>query len=290
MASHADRFEIPADKLPAGFAERIEHPPRQPVVPAPAATAVLLRQGEAGPEALLLRRNRSSGFVPGAYVFPGGRVDDADTDPRLLDRVDGLAPDAEPEPAFWLAAAREVFEETAVLLADGRETREPPSGAGADTGAGGSAVDGDAADQAAADLVREALLADEITLLDALEHLDARLALDGMVYLAHWVTPEAERRRYDTRFFLAKLPDGAEVSIDAREMTDAVWLTPETALARFRAGDLPMVFPTVKTLESLTGHDTVATVLAAHRDSAVAPILPRLVRTDAGVAIVVDDP
>ena len=84
-------FVIPADRLPPGFAERIEAPPAEPALARPAATAVLLRDGDEGLETLLMRRVRTSGFVPGAYVFPGGRVDEADGDPALLERVDGPA-------------------------------------------------------------------------------------------------------------------------------------------------------------------------------------------------------
>lgn len=267
-----DVFVIPADRLPPGFAERIERPPAEPAVPVPAATVVLLRDGAVGPEALLMRRNRSSGFVPGAYVFPGGRVDEADTDARLLDAADGLAADAEPEPAFWTAAAREAFEETGVLLARDADGRPAP-----DTGADPGLAE-----------ARERLLADEITLLDVLHAAGLRLALRDVAYLAHWITPVAERRRYDTRFFLARWPAGRAVAYDPREMTDARWLAPADALDRFRAGELPMVFPTVRTLESLVGFDTVDAALDAVRGRAVEPILPRLVRTDDGVGIVVD--
>ncbi|MFW6079617.1 MAG: NUDIX hydrolase, partial [Gemmatimonadota bacterium] len=229
--------------------------------------------GAADPEALLLRRNRSSGFVPGAYVFPGGRVDEADTDPRLVELADGLAPDATPEPAYWMAAVREAFEETGVLLARRVDDGEPAPDAAAD---------------ATVRRWREKLLEEEATLHDVLEAMSLRLALDEVVRCAHWITPVAERRRYDTHFFAARCPAGREVSHDAREMTDAVWLSPDTAIDRFRAGRLPMVFPTVKTLESLAAFGSVSDALGAFRERDIEPILPRLVRTDGGVGIVVD--
>lgn len=267
-------FTIPADRLPEGFAERIERPPAEPAVPRPAATVVLLRDGASGPELLLMRRHRSSGFVPGAFVFPGGRVDAADADPLLAGRVDGLdaGPDPDPELAYWLAGVREVFEETGVLLARDAYGRRV-----ADAGS----------DPAVAHW-REALLADRTTLREALEALEARVALDGVVYCAHWITPVAESRRYDTRFFLARVPDGCEVRIDEREMTEALWLAPAMALERFRAGRLPMVFPTVATIESLAPHRSVDEALAAFRRVVIEPVLPRLVRTEGGVGIVID--
>lgn len=263
-------FVIPADRLPPGFAERIEAPPAEPALARPAATAVLLRDGDEGLETLLMRRVRTSGFVPGAYVFPGGRVDEADGDPALLERVDG--PPTAPDPAYWTAVLREVFEETGVLLARDGAGRPLPD-AGRDARLAGW---------------REALMERRATLGEVLRDLELRLALDDVVYFAHWITPLAESRRYDTRFFMARLPEGCEASADPREMTDALWLRPTEAVERFRAGRLPMVFPTVATLESLTRFHTVDDALAAWRDRPVRPILPRLVRTAEGVGIVVD--
>jgi 8-oxo-dGTP pyrophosphatase MutT (NUDIX family) len=99
-------FVIPFERLPERFAESIEHPPAEPATPRPAATIVLLRESSGGTEVLLMRRNRNAGFVPGAYVFPGGRVDGSDATPPVLDLVEGLSegdaasrlelPDADP--------------------------------------------------------------------------------------------------------------------------------------------------------------------------------------------------
>lgn len=265
-------YVIPKDRLPEGFAERIDQLPPDPAPTRPAATIVLLRDAAAGPEVLLLRRTRASGFVPGAFVFAGGRVDEADGDPRLLERVDGLGGRAEPDPAFWVAAVREAFEEAGVFLARDADGSPLPD-AGRDARVAGW---------------REALLTERASLYDVLHEEELRLDFGDVVYCAHWITPVVEPRRYDTRFFLARLPDGCDVCIDEREMTDAVWLTPTEALERFRAGRLPMVFPTVATVESLVPYATVAEALDAFRSRPVTPILPRLVRTPDGVTIVVD--
>jgi 8-oxo-dGTP pyrophosphatase MutT (NUDIX family) len=272
----------------------VAEPPADAVPPKPAATAVLLRDAAAGPELLLLKRLRTAGFVPGAYVFPGGRVDTADADPELLALL-GDTPRG-PEPAFWLATIREVFEETGVLLARGGAAGAPgaaPDGAAA----GGSPAAGAAASTPPRGAVessgitpwREALLAGEAGLLDVLRALDARPDISRMVYCSHWITPVAEPKRYDTRFFLAELPQGAVVTADPREMSEALWLSPAAALEGFRRGELPMVFPTVKTIQRLAGYDSVAQVLAAFRAADVPPILPRLVRTAEGIGIVMPD-
>ncbi|HSH45931.1 MAG TPA: NUDIX domain-containing protein [Longimicrobiales bacterium] len=263
-------FEIPAHRLPEGFVETVGDPPEDPAPARPAATVVLLRNGVTGLEVLLMRRHRSSGFVPGAWVFPGGRVDLADSGPVLFERLQGLSSRSVPEPSFWTAALRELFEETGVLMARGED--------------GGWVA---AADRRLR-RHRRSLLEDEITLGDVLEDLGARLDAQHVVHIAHWVTPVVEARRYDTHFFAAAMPADHEVTPAPREMTDVAWLTPADALARFQRGELPMVFPTVKTLESLTPYASVDHALAAFRDRPVPRLLPRLVRTDGGVAIVLD--
>lgn len=268
--AHETGMVIPADRLPPGFAQSIGAHVEHPAEPGPAATAVLMRDGDRGVEILLLKRHRSSGFVPGAYVFAGGRVDTADSDPALLEGV-ADAP-GEPPAEYWTAAIREVFEESGVLLARD-EQGNPPASASADVTIA---------------KWRDALMADGATLRDVLTNLGLKPDFDALAYAAHWITPVAEARRYDTRFFHAALPPGCEATADAREMSDAVWLTAKEALERFRAGRLPMVFPTVKTLEGLSSYRTVAEAMAAARATIVKPILPTLVRVGNGVGIVID--
>lgn len=262
---------IPLHRLPPGFAERIDHPAGDAAEPKPAATAVLVRDGERAPELLLLKRHRAAGFVPGAYVFPGGRVDEADSDSELVEML-GPVPRGAP-PAYWLAVVREVFEETGVLLA--------------------RSFDGAACADASADPAlahwRSALLDGDAALLDVMRAEDLRPDISRMVYCSHWITPVAEPKRYDTRFFLAELPEGCGATIDEREMSHAVWLTADEAIAQFQRGELPMVFPTVKTIELLQSYASVDRMLAAFRGADVPAVLPRLVRTKDGVGIVVPD-
>lgn len=275
---------IPFDRLPPGFAETLDRPPTDPAVPRPAATVVLLRDAAAGPEVLLLRRVRSSGFVPGAYVFPGGRVDADDASPELEARLAGLdgptaaarmALDVDAVPpalAYVLASLREAFEETGLLLARRRDGTPPPSAA-RDTR------------MAAA---RDRLLADEDAFASILAELDLHLDGAAVAYIAHWITPVVEPRRYDTRFFAAAVEGDSEVAANAAEMSDAVWLTPGAALARHREGGLPMVFPTVHTLEALSGFTSARAILGHARSRPVPPILPRLVKTDRGVGLEIE--
>lgn len=264
-------FVIPADRLPPGFAETLDEVPENVAEPKPAATVVLMRDGDDGLEVLLLKRHRSAGFVPGAYVFPGGRIDAADADERLV--AIGPVPEHSAVAAhFWFGAVREVFEETGVLLARNAAGAWAP----------------DASSSEAMEAWREKLMGDATTLLEIVTAEALRVELDEVAYFAHWITPEPEPRRYDTRFFAAALPAGRVIRPDAREMVDAIWVAPAEALERFNAGRLPMVFPTVRTLQDLAHYESVADALHALRSKPVAPIQPRLVRTDGGVGIVID--
>jgi 8-oxo-dGTP pyrophosphatase MutT (NUDIX family) len=270
-----DGGEIPEALLPPGFLETLEGGPR-PVAPTrPAATVVLLREGRDGLEVLLLQRARTSGFVPGAWVFPGGRVDPSDADPGVVALVDGLTPRAAgrrlglpsgdpPAIAYYLAAVREAFEETG--LWPGPEGGPDP-------------------DDPRVTEARNALMAGEAELREVVRSLGLRIPGEALEYMAHWITPVQEPRRYDTRFFAAVVPGGREARVDPREMSGALWIPASEALRRQQAGALPMVFPTIHTLRDLAGAHDPLEFLERVRDRPVPAILPRLVRTATGVAL-----
>ena len=190
-----------------------------PSAPRAAATVVLLRPGPDGPEILLTQRPSSMAFAGDLFVFPGGRVDDADADERL-----GASP-------FAVAAVRELFEEAGVLLAERR-------------GGGRS-------DPAAVAGARRALLAGETSLAAVAEALDLRLRTDLLAPISHWTTPPIMPRRFDTRFFVAELPPDAEPTFDTEEVVDHRWLTARAALDAMAAGEIAMWVPTSATLQQL---------------------------------------
>ncbi len=279
----APPYEIPEERLPRGFIETLERPPATKATPIPSATVVLLREGRGGPEALLMRRSRAMGFVPGAYVFPGGRVDADDGRDALVrywhrlapvcaaSRL-GLEPDGDPPAiAYYGAAIREAFEETGLL---------PATVAAKGAGAGCAPPGEEALSEA-----REDLLGRGASFAAVLERLGERLDGAAIEYIAHWVTPAIEPRRYDTRYFAAKVPAESKAVYDRREMTDAVWLTPDAALSRHRRGRLPMIFPTIRTLEDLSGFATVEELLAHYRTLTIKRVQPVIERTATGVAL-----
>lgn len=239
-----------------------------PARPRDAATIVLGRPVEPGGfEVLLLKRPSTSRFAAGAYVFPGGKIDEGDSDDGLQPRMPTTGRDA--EPAAVLAALRELFEETGLLLADRRPTP---------------------ADESA---VRRALLADERTFGDAVREYDLRFNETHVCYFARWITPARFARRYDTRFFLAELP--AERHDFEPDLTDeiagATWVSPRRAVELFRTGRLPMLFPTRVTLQALSEFAAIDSVFERYATHSVEPVTPRLlIRGDSIRPVLPGDP
>lgn len=246
-----------------------------------AATVMLLRDGSDGPEVCLMQRNLNSDFVGGAYVFPGGAVDPADAEVAVAQRCPDLD-DVEASRrlglavgglAFWVAAIRESFEEAGVLLArhaDGR--RLDLSGPGTAERFAGHRDDVD----------NERRTIAEIAVQEDL-HLD----VGQLHYFSRWITPLGAHRRYDTRFFVCAAPEGQEVVEDSRELIGTQWLTPAEALRRHDAGDITMIFPTVRTLVALSRFDRADAVLDhARAQSRVEGILPTISDGDDGMRIV----
>ena len=274
-------FLIPREALPAGFEDKVAAGAFTPAATRPAATVLLVRDSADGPEVLLLRRHGRSGFAAGAWVFPGGVVDGGDQDLALVERMDGPTPMqwAErlglPDPAdavsFVVAAVREAFEETGILLARVADDATNPGG------------------QEGLEIARRALLAQVVDLRQVIVTRSLRIMGDRLLYLAHWITPEPEPRRYDTRFFLARVEPGAVCTPHEAEMTESVWLTARGALHFFESGSLKMLPPTVHTLRRLAGYASVDAIFAAVADAPVPAIMPVMRVVSDGVAIVLPD-
>ncbi len=246
--------------------------------PRDSATVVLLRDRAGGPyEVFLMRRHLKQAFMGGAHVFPGGSLDDDDRDPTLAAFTDGLsAADARrllQEPDFpeatalglFLAAIRETFEEAGVLLA---------------RGTAGRAVDlTDPATAARFASYRLELHEGTLTLAELAEREGIRYAPDLLVPYSHWITPAIEPRRFDTRFFLARLPEGQAAVHDRRELTESSWMTPALALAEHAAGRIVLMPPTLKTIEELQAFSLTGHLFAAARSRRIGMILPEAFRT-----------
>ena len=242
-------------------------------VPRRAATVILVRDGPAGLEVLLLRRAERGDHNSGAWVFPGGLVDPADRlahpwcvglDDRAASVRLGLAVGGLDD---WIASVRECFEEAGVLLAvDGQ----------------GRWVDLSGSLGARLRALRGPLHRGELGLAALCERHGLRLAVDRLHYVGHWLTPRGRAKRFDTRFFLAALPPGQHSEPDATETTDQAWLPPAQALAEQHLRRL--LPPTRAMLEMLARHGDTESLLAWAGQPHVWPcILPRLAAGPGGV-------
>lgn len=260
-------------------ARRARDAGQRPVEPRDAATVMLLRDGAGGLEVYMLRRVPQMAFAAGMYVFPGGQVDDRDGDadirwvgPPRSAWAEALAVPSELAAALVCAACRETFEEAGVLFAGT-----------------------DAAD-VVADTTGEDWEADRTALVDRslafagmLERRGLVLRTDLLRTWSRWITPELEPRRFDTRFFVAALPDGQRTRAVGGEADHVAWLRPAEALAAAERGELRLMVPTEITLSQLADYSTAADVLAAARGRTIAPVVPELLLTDEGAEVQLSD-
>jgi 8-oxo-dGTP pyrophosphatase MutT (NUDIX family) len=219
----------------------------EPVPPAkPAATVLLLRDADTdeGIEVFMLRRTKAAAFAGGMYVFPGGKVDDAD---------------GHGDEGYVIAAIRECYEEAGVLLA---------------RDANGMLI----TDGHPALAHRRAVHDGEVDLrqLCAQHHLTP--AVDDLVWISHWITPVGESsRRFDTRFFITVAPPTQASRHDDNETIASTWIGPREALRRAERGELTLMPPTIKNLEFVAAHRNAAAAMeSAAKLGRPAPILPKL--------------
>ncbi len=229
--------------------------------PVAAATVMVVRDGPAGLEVLLVRRHANSGVLGGVHVFPGGKLDAADrlVDPTALDREPMACRDGLCEPALdagmalglHVAALRETFEECGLLL-------------------------GQAQGAAHVQAVRE-LTAAGTPFAAALQARGLPISTACVLPWSRWVTPRVPsvtNKRFDTRFFVAAAPDDQTVEHCAHEATEAVWLSPRVGLERYWAGEIDLAPPQIMSLSQLSRLADVAQVLAAARGRPPALIEP----------------
>lgn len=242
------------------------------VVPRLAATVILVREAPAGAEVLLVRRHSGIAFMGGVWVFPGGRQDPADLSPAAVAAVPaedrpgcgarwvspGSTTTAAQSLAMWVTACRETFEETGILLA--RRGTDPVPAALTERLAAGAV--GDRATAFAGLLEREGLSVPGALLLPWLR----------------WITPGVKRTRFDTCFFVARVPDGQRCVLNG-EATEHTWARPLAAIEAWERGELGLVTPTAMTLRdlalSLERHGTIGRLLEREGGRDLPPIMPK---------------
>lgn len=216
-----------------------------------AATVLLLRDGARGLEVLMTRRSLKASFAPGAYVFPGGGIEEDDERYAINARLNlavaeqsaqnfvAIRSTQPPTHACWaLAAIRESFEEMGIVLA--------------------KQADGQWATQ------------EQINRLDRqanfylqMQAQGLSLAADEVFLLAHWITDRDMPKRFDVPFLVARMPQGQNVIADEKEQFEPEWVRPQDALSRHEAGQFLMIFPTIRTLQKLVAFSLTENVLQA---------------------------
>lgn len=232
------------------------------------ATILLLREGISAPEVLMVKRHYEIDFAAGALVFPGGKAAASDTDPGWDAYTDGDYGPVQQDAR--IAAIREAYEESGILLARHRKAR----------GAGAPLVGADIADALAPH--RAAVDRGEIPFLDLIREHDLALALDRLIHFGHWITPVMMPKRFDTHFYVAPAPSGQIAAHDGRETTDAVWLSAADALAQEKAGQATIIFPTRMNLVKLAKAVSLEDARERFAAEPVVTVLPRPGKTETG--------
>ncbi len=214
----------------------------------PAATVLLVRDCDNVLEVLMVKRSKRPPFG-NLYVFPGGKIDESDKDLNITNFCNGLNDEQasiklgvnEGGLSYWVACVRECFEEVGILLAIKNNGEE---------------LDLNGADKHKFDNYRRMLLENKISLFEICKKENLSLNLNNIEPFSHWITPEIEIKRFDTRFFIAYIPAKQTERHDGNELTDSVWISPKKALDRSLNGEMPMIMPTISNLQQCLEFDS----------------------------------
>jgi 8-oxo-dGTP pyrophosphatase MutT (NUDIX family) len=239
-----------------------------PSVPIRPAATILLVRDEPTFEVLMVKRHHQIDFAAGALVFPGGKTHAGDHDPVWEHRAVGWARTAQDKRALRIAAIREAYEETGILLA---------------RHADGAAFTGD--ERAA--VARDDIASDRRTFLDLIVELDVHVDLDALTVFARWITPAMMPKRFDTWFYIAHAPPDQLALCDGWETVDAEWIAPTEALRLAEAGERTVIFPTRMNLQLLAEGAGAADAIARAAARTLVTVEPKVVQTDDGPVLAI---
>jgi 8-oxo-dGTP pyrophosphatase MutT (NUDIX family) len=227
-----------------------------------ASTIILLREIGQDMEVLMVTRHHQIDFATGALVFPGGKLNAGDQDARVRGRCSGVDGLSDHEISLRVAAIREAFEESGILLARNR-----------------GAANFVGADQATelGPRYRKDLDTGEIGIADMLEAENLELVCEALVPFAHWITPIFLPKRFDTYFYLAVAPAEQIAVHDGKEMVESVWLKPADALAQTETRQRTMVVATSLNVRRLGASTCIADALHAAKTQPIVTVLPELI-------------
>ncbi len=244
-----------------------------PPAPIPASTVVIGRDRPGGIEIFMVLRHERSNFASGALVFPGGKIDKTDRQPGLRPFCPGA--DKVEDSLLWamVAAIRETFEESGILLARHNDDDKVVSGS----------------HLASLDCYRNPLNSGELTLMEFLEKENLKLACDQLTLFAHWITPEMAPKRFDTRFFLARAPEGHEGMHDGTESVDSIWISAKEAIGDYKNGKYFIMFPTRMNIQKLGRNQTMDDALAAAESTEIITVNPWVEERETGPALCIPE-
>lgn len=237
----------------------------------PAATVILMREEIKGDFEIFMVKRSSRSTFGSLYVFPGGKLDPEDSENDLYPYCEGMNNEEASKQlgikenglSFWIACIRECFEEVGVLLTN-------PD-------------DSILQDTYKLTKLRKELNNKEITFKEICVSESLRLRTKNIVPCAHWITPDIETKRFDTRFFLAKVNAKQLASHDGFELTESFWIKPADALAKLKNGEMNMILPTIKNIEKLAEFSSSTEAFNYFEglgDNAIPPILPKFIKKD----------
>jgi len=203
-----------------------------------AAALILVRDSDKGLEVCMLRRVETSGFAAGAYVFPGGAVDDQDKQLAKQNVCCHAETSDENMHVYKVAAVRETLEEAGILAASMK------------------------AGEQISDVSRHKLHQGAVSFETLLRENDARINLDEVVFYDHWITPEGAPKRFDTRFFISTASSEHRIMHDNKETDSSCWTLPKDILALYEQGDVKLMPVTHVQLKRLPRFDSVSDVLS----------------------------
>ena len=227
----------------------------------PAASILILRKKTSGLEVLMVKRSSRPPFG-NLYVFPGGKIDEADFNNNLKSRCHNNSFD-DITFANIIAAIRETFEEAGILLARDRLTSKMLNS------------------ERCLELVsnyREAIHSGDIKFKDMLIKEGLELVLESLVPYAHWITPERSSKRFDTLFYAVRTPEGQLGAHDEIESVDSMWITPKEAIDGGISGYFKLVFATKMNLRRIENLNSVSETLKFAMRSKIVAIEPKVER------------
>ena len=236
----------------------------------PAATVLVLKDSQEGIEVLMVKRSKKSSFG-NLYVFPGGKIDEDDyhnewesyCDGHNDNRASEILGLSESGLSYWIACIRESFEEVGILLAKRKS---------------GEKLNLEGHDKNNFDKYREDLINHKISFLEICKKEELILTTENIAPLSHWITPDFEIERFDTRFFIAYFPKNQIVQHDGVELIHSLWINPNEALKKAMEGEMQMILPTTENLKLCSDFASVREMLENQKNltkNDIKPILPK---------------